>query len=243
MLLLVHVMAGGLAIILGAVALVALKGGALHRRSGLLFVYAVLIMGVGGAILQARHSLTSVNVLAGFMSAYLVITALTTVRPLSAWTRRLNAAGLVVAIACSFGGGALGLKAFASPGRTIDGVPFFMPFVFAIITTLAAVSDIRLMRSGALQGRARLARHLRRMCFALFIAVVSFFSIRERVAKVLPYPFTTTALRALPTILVLVAMFYWLWRLRHHSSVSIDTASVLRESPDVKVSPHEGRRA
>jgi uncharacterized membrane protein len=35
----IHVAAGGLAIVLGAVALAVKKGGALHRRSGLLFVY------------------------------------------------------------------------------------------------------------------------------------------------------------------------------------------------------------
>jgi hypothetical protein len=52
------------------------------------------------------------------------------------------------------------------------------------------------------------------MCFALFIAAGSFFSIRSRVAKILPEPFTTPTLRALPVALVFAAMFYWLWRVR-----------------------------
>jgi hypothetical protein len=52
------------------------------------------------------------------------------------------------------------------------------------------------------------------MCFALFIAVGSFFSIKARVAAVLPEPFTTAYMRALPILLVFVAMFYWLWRVR-----------------------------
>ena len=50
------------------------------------------------------------------------------------------------------------------------------------------------------------------MCFALFIAAGSFFSIRERVAKILPEPFTIAPMRALPILLVFGAMFYWLWR-------------------------------
>jgi hypothetical protein len=52
------------------------------------------------------------------------------------------------------------------------------------------------------------------MCFALFIAAGSFFSIRERVAKILPEPFTTPMMRVLPIALVFAAMFYWLWRVR-----------------------------
>jgi hypothetical protein len=34
------------------------------------------------------------------------------------------------------------------------------------------------------------------------------------VAKLLPDPFTTPAMRALPIALVFLAMCYWLWRVR-----------------------------
>jgi len=214
MLLPVHILAGGLAIFLGGVALAVPKGGTLHRRSGLLFVYAMLTMGISGSILAARQSLTNTNVLGGFTSAYFVVTALITVRPASAWTQRLNSGALVVAIALSVIEIGLGIKAVASPGGTINGVPFFMLFLLGTITALAAAGDIRTMRSRALRAAPRLARHLWRMCFALFIAAGSFFSIRERVAKILPEPFTTPAMRALPIALVFGAMFYWLWRVR-----------------------------
>lgn len=214
MLLPVHIVAGGLAIVLGGVALAVSKGGTLHRRSGLLFVYAMLTMGFSGSILALRQSLTNTNVLGGFMSAYFVITALTTVRPVSAWTRWLNSGALLVAIALSAIEFGLGVKAVESPHGTINGVPFFMLFLLATVTTLAAVGDIRTMRSRGLRAAPRLARHLWRMCFALFIAAGSFFSIRERVAKILPGPLTTPAMRALPIALVFAAMFYWLWRIR-----------------------------
>lgn len=49
---------------------------------------------------------------------------------------------------------------------------------------------------------------------ALFIAIVSFVSIRERVASVLPEPFAGPAARALPVLLVFGVMAYWLWRVR-----------------------------
>ncbi len=200
--------------IFGGVALVASKGAWLHRRSGLLFVYAMLTMGISGSILALHKSLTNANVLGGFTAAYFVITGLTTVRPVSAWTRRLNSVALLVAIALLLIEIGLGFKALASPGRTINGVPFFMLFFLATVTALAAAGDLRLMPPRALPAPGRLARHLWRMCFALFIAAGSFFSIRERVAKILPEPFTNPPMRALPIALVFLAMFYYLWRVR-----------------------------
>jgi uncharacterized membrane protein len=214
MLLPVHIVGGGLAIVFGAAALLAPKGGWVHRRSGLLFVFAMLTMGISGSILALRQSLTNANVLGGFMSAYFVVTALTTVRPASAWTRRLNVAVLGVAIGLASVEIFLGIEALGMPRRALNGVPFFMLFFLATVTSLAAAGDLRVMWSGALRGGRRLARHLWRMCFALFIAAGSFFSIRARVAKVLPEVFTTPAMRILPVALVFVAMIYWLWRVR-----------------------------
>ena len=214
MLLPVHIVAGGLAIVLGAVALLASKGGPLHRRSGLLFVYAMLTMGISGAILALSQSWTNANALGGMTSAYFVITALTAVRPASVWTTRLTVFALCVAIALAVIEASLGITAVTSPRGTLNGVPFFMLFFLAAISTLAAVGDVRMLRSGALKAGPRLARHLWRMCFALFIAAGSFFSIRARVAKVLPAPLTTPMMRALPIVLLFVAMFYWLWRVR-----------------------------
>ena len=192
--------------VLGGVALLVKKGGTTHRRSGLLFVYAMLVLGISASILG--------NVLGGLMTVYFVGTALTTVRPVSPWTRRINVAALAVAIGLALVDIVGGVKAFNSPGGLRNGVPFQMIFFIAAVMILAAIGDVRIMRFGMPRGGPRLARHLWRMCFALFIAAGSFFSIRERVAKILPEPFTTAPMRALPILLVFGAMFYWLWRVR-----------------------------
>jgi hypothetical protein len=63
------------------------------------------------------------------------------------------------------------------------------------------------------------------MCFALFMALGSFFSIRARVAMILPEPFTTPAMRLLPVILLFAVMFYWLWRVRGRRTLSIPARS------------------
>jgi uncharacterized membrane protein len=214
----VHITAGGLAIVLGAVALIVKKGGTLHRRSGLLFVCAMLAMGFSASILELRKGTSSVNLIAGLMTAYFVGTAWTTVRPVSPWTRRINAAALAVVLGLALVSIMGGVKAFNSPRLSPGGVPFrtigVMSFVLATVMILAAAGDVRILRSGMPRGGPRLARHLWRMCFALFIAAGSFFSIRARVAKVLPEPFTSGPMRALPILLLFGAMFYWLWRVR-----------------------------
>ena len=222
MLLPIHIAAGGLAIVLGAAALVARKGGTIHRRSGLLFVCAMLALGISAAILGFRKSGPSdSNVFGGLMTAYFVLTALTTVRPVSRWTRYLNIAALGVAVVLAIVDIMGGVKAFNSPRGSLNGVPFQMLFFIASVMMLAAIGDVRIMRFGMPRGGPRLARHLWRMCFALFIAAGSFFSIRARVAKILPEPFTTAPMRALPILLVFGAMFYWLWRVRRRRTLPV----------------------
>jgi uncharacterized membrane protein len=213
MLLPIHVAAGGLALVLGAVALSVKKGGTIHRRSGLLFVCAMLVMGISAAILG--------NVGGGVMTVYFVGTALTTVRPVSAWTRTFNVAALIMVVGLALLTIVGGVQAFNSPGGVLKGVPFVMFFFLATVMLLAAAGDARIMRFGAPRGGPRLARHLWRMCFALFIAAGSFFSVRERVAKILPGPFTTAPMRALPILLLFGAMFYWLWRVRGRRTLPV----------------------
>ena len=225
MLLPVHVAAGGFAIVLGAAALIAKKGGTAHRRSGLLFVYAMLVMGLSASILGFRKSPTDPNVFTGFMTAYFVGTAWTTVRPASSWTRRLTAAAMVIPAGLALGSIARGVEAFNSPRGFLNGVPFQMHFFLAAVLTMSAAGDARVLRFGMPRGAPRLARHLWRMCFGLFIAAGSFFSVRERVATILPAPFTTAPMRALPIVLLFGAMFYWLWRVRRGRRLGFGLAS------------------
>ncbi|MGH7561110.1 MAG: hypothetical protein ACRENB_08820 [Gemmatimonadales bacterium] len=94
-------------------------------------------------------------------------------------------------------------------------MPAFPFFLFGIVGVLAGAGDFRVIRSGARQGAARLRRHLWRMSFALFIAALSFF----------------IGLLALPVLAVLVAMFYWLWRIgpfarTHRASRHVSTQRV-----------------
>lgn len=224
----IHIAGGGLAIVLGAVALLVQKGATLHRRVGVFFVYAILTMGISGSILALRQSLTNSNVLGGLTVTYFAVTALLTVRRPGTWTRAITIGAAVLAGGLALMEIALGVKAFNSPDGMVNGAPFFMLFFLATVTGLAAIGDLRLLQAGSQLGAKRLSRHLWRMCFALFIAAASFFSIRARVARVLPAPFTTPPMRTLPIFLIFAAMLYWLWRLRSRRPFSSPRHAALR---------------
>lgn len=213
----IHIVAAGLGLVSGAVALSAAKGGRLHRASGTLFAYAIFAM-CGTAVAIAVVKGQVVNVMAGSMTAYLVFTGVTTVRPPSPGSRRQDIALMLVALLLGLATFAGGIVAIVSPKGQLFGLPSFPFFLFGVLGLSGAFGDFKTMGAGSLRGASRLSRHLWRMCMALFITAASFFSIRARVAAILPAPFTTPALRTLPVLLVLVAMFYGLWRVRFRRS-------------------------
>jgi hypothetical protein len=211
----IHIVAGVLGIIAGFVALYTAKGGRLHRRSGMLFVYTILTTAVVGmTIALARGVAPAINVPAALLTAYLIITSLLTVRPLAA-ARWLDMVLLVVVAAVCITSFTFAFEAVAN-GGTRKGMPAFPFFMFAVVGLLASIGDLRLLRAGTLKGASRLARHLWRMSFALFIAALSFFIGQ---AQVFPEPIRIRPLLALPVLAVLLTMFYWLWRVRVRRSL------------------------
>jgi uncharacterized membrane protein len=212
----VHILAGSLGLLFGYVALYATKGGTRHRTSGRLFVYAMLTMAAfGGMIALVRDIAPAINIPAALLTSYLAITALTTVRPPAAGGRWLDVAAMLVALAVGVTMLTFGFEALANDGKR-NGMPAFPFFMFGVVGTLGSVGDVRMIRSGALRGARRLARHLWRMCFALFIAALSF---SVQLAKMIPTPARIPALLALPMLAVLVTMAYWLWRVRVKGSL------------------------
>ena len=207
---LLHIIAGLLALISGAIALSVLKGGKLHRRSGLVFVYTMLFMSATGAVLAAMLP-ERLSVIAGVLTFYLVVTALLAVRPLGKNSRRVHFGALLVALTTGIAGFYFGYEAQTSGIGLKAGQPVAVYFVFGSVALLGALLDIRVLRVGRLQGVQRLTRHLWRMCFALFIACASFFLGQ---AQVFPEPVRILPLLATPVLLVLLLMGYWLVRVR-----------------------------
>ena len=206
-----HVAMGVVALVAGYIAIVARKGGTWHRRSGAVFVYTIIAMGltaVGIAVYEGKE-----DVVGGALAAYLVFTAWTTVKPLSGAGRGVNIALMALAFLFAVGMYLDALTALGMPGNQLNGVPAGMSFFLGTIVLLAAIGDARVIRAGGIQGARRLARHLWRMCFGLFIASGSF------VAQLVKMTFMPDWTQSLLVILVLstaplVVLLYWMWRVR-----------------------------
>jgi len=202
----VHVIAGTIAIATGFVALSALKGGRLHRTSGMTFVYTMLVMSLSGAVIAVGRPGAALNIPAGLVTAYLLTSALATVRPRSAGVRRLDRASMTAAFVL----GAASIAGAAVQGARGNSAFAFPLLMFAGLALGAGAGDRRMIRADGLEGSERIRRHLWRMCTALFIAAGSFFlgPVRR-----IPEPLRIPALRLIPLI-VMATMVYWLWRLR-----------------------------
>lgn len=207
----VHIAAGTLSLVLGYIALYSPKGQATHRRTGMWFVYTMLVMCGFGFVIAQGKTWAPVNGSAALMTAYLVITSLTTVRPPAQPSRALPMVLMVVAFAIGLYDLRWGIEAAGNGGRTSAGIPAFPFFLFGSVGVLASIGDLRVLRTGALTGTRRLGRHLWRMTFALWVATMSFFLGQ---AKVIPAPLRIYPLLAVPVVVVLVTLLYWMWRVR-----------------------------
>jgi hypothetical protein len=203
----VHIAAGTLAILAGYIAIFAAKGAVLHRRSGMVFVYAMIVMGMTATVVAIIRDIPG-SVGGGPLAAYFVVTAVTAVRPID---RRLDIAMLVVALTLSALSYARAGGALAQGRFVINGVPVAMTLFLASVLLLAAVSDVRMLRGATLAKPVRIARHLWRMCFGFWVATGSFFFGQM---DEFPAWAQSVALMAIPALLPLVLMLYWLWRIR-----------------------------
>lgn len=200
-----HIVAGALALVFGYTALWASKGAMLHRKSGMLFVFTMLIMSLTGAWIAVVNN-TSTSVVAGLMTFYFVATGLLTLRrPIDQW-RWIDPAAMLFAMAIAV----LAYKACIDSMNR--GRPETIPmFIFGTLGLLAAFGDLRMIRAGGVEGRKRTVRHLWRMCFGMWVAAASFFwGPPNRVPEIIRIP----ALLPVPVLLPVVAMLYWLWHLR-----------------------------
>jgi hypothetical protein len=219
-----HVLCGATGIVSGIVALSASKGARLHRRSGTLFAYAMLVMSLSGAVLAVGRPGTAMNIPAALVTAYLVTTGLLTVYPRSALSQRIERGAMLTAFAVALVSIVSALvSGFAGNPRYV-----FPLLLFGVLVLAAGVGDRRMIRAGGLRGTPRLKRHLWRMCVALFIAAASFFlgPVRR-----IPEPLRLPALRLIPFV-VLATMAYWLWRFRRKGSSRIDSTF---RSPDSSI--------
>jgi len=224
--LLAHFGAGLVGLVSGFLGLAVTKGGRVHRLTGRVFVYAMITTGLMAAGIAAYEGKLTM-VVGGSLTAYLVFTAVTTVRPLAGDRRALNIGLMMAAFVLALSEFAFGFKALGNPKGMIDGVAYPMVFFMATVVLVAALGDLRMIRDGGIKGARRLARHLWRMCFGLFIASGSFFLGQM---KFLPKSLRIMPLLGVLALAPIAALLYWMWRVRVRQSLrGIVTINALNE--------------
>jgi uncharacterized membrane protein len=215
-LLICHVSAGTLGILSGAAALSVRKGERLHRVFGTVFFLSMLTVSALAVYLAvfvppifSGAAPPSASVSVAILTIYLAATAWMTVRRKDGSVGLFEKGAFLVAFCVAAALLIFGLHAARIPAaRPGDYVPYF---VFASFATFAAALDLNLILRGGISGAQRIARHLWRMCFALFFAAAFFFLGQQ---QVLPKFMRGSPILVVLALAPLVLMIFWLFRVR-----------------------------
>ena len=208
--LLLHIASGTLGMLSGFVAVFLRKGSRQHGLAGNVFVLAMLTLSASGVYLAFLKSQPG-NILGGALTFYLVATAWMTARRRDPKTDILDWGAFLFVVALAFVEITLGLEAAMSPTGLKYDYPPGPYFFLGSVAVLAATGDIRMLVRRAISGSKRIARHLWRMCFALFIAAGSIFLARQ---QLFPEILRKSGVLLLLSFLPLILMIFWLVRVR-----------------------------
>lgn len=195
----------------------------------------MLTMAAGGVYLAFAKSKPG-DVLGGALTLYLVATSWVTARRRTGkpgvfdWTALLAVFALISVTAT------WAVEAAQSPTGLKNGYPPGVFLFLGSVALIAMIGDIRMLVRGGVSGVRRIARHLWRMCFALFIASASIFLARQRL---FPAFMRTSGTLYLLSYLPLLLMIFWLFRVRRRR------VSELLLGRDTAISPAiaQGQRA
>jgi uncharacterized membrane protein len=208
-----HIGGASLGIASGFVALIAAKGRRLHRAAGNVFFAAMLGMS-GVAAVVAPLLPDRLSGLMGAFTFYLTLTAWTLVRRPAGSVGRVERGAGFAALAIAAVALALGVLGAQNPKGLLDGQPSQLGFMLALVATGAALADFSVVRRAGLSGPSRTARHLWRMCLALFIAAGSAVA-QPKVVELIPHAISRSGLLLFsPALAVLALMVFWLVRIR-----------------------------
>ncbi|WP_370231661.1 hypothetical protein [Cognatishimia sp.] len=206
-----HVALGTLAVIAGAVALAARKGGKSHVGAGRVFAISMGLASLLGAALGALNfDSLWITVHAGILGATLMVSGVLAVR--------IRAQGarwgfIAVAILNAFNASALfaaGYYATTLPEARLFGFASADYFFLFGLAAIAGVGDMRMVFGPNVSDRHRIAQHLLRMCIGFFIAAGSAFTGPG--ASAFPDAVRTSGVLSLPELTIFCLMLFWLWK-------------------------------
>ena len=208
--LVLHICGGLVGLLSGAAAMAFRKGSRWHGIAGRVFLVSMLTMAAAGVTLAVMKSQPG-NILGGTLTFYLVATAWMTARRATPETSFFDWGALLIVWAVAVANLTLGTVAALSATGMVYDYPPGPYFFLGTVAVVATGGDVRMLRRNGISGTQRIARHLWRMCFALFIASSSVFLARQ---QLFPELMRKTGMLVLLSFLPLILMIYWLIRVR-----------------------------
>jgi hypothetical protein len=206
--LLLHICSGTVGVLSGFTAVSLKKGSRRHAIAGIIFAVAMLSLGATGAYM-AVLKVQPGNILGGALTFYLVATAWTAARHSDGRTRIFDWAALLVILSVAAVEITFGVQAALSPTGLRYDYPPGPFFTFGAVALIATIGDVRMLVRHGIFGAQRIARHLWRMCFGLFIASASIFLARPHL---FPAFMRKTGMLMILSFAPLVLLIVWLIR-------------------------------
>lgn len=217
--LVLHVIAGTIALLAGIIAMSSRKGARAHRVAGTVFVVSMLVMAILADYLAVAIPEQIPNLFIGTFTIYLVATAWLTVRRKGRIVGIPEKIALVVILCLSVPFVILsfqlatGLKPSFKSAVPLEGPVRIAIYYFTFFVAMAAIGDSKLVLGGGIMGVQRIGRHLWRMCLGLTLAVGSAFT--NGLPRLLPNTVhVPLILLFLPQLSSLVLLVFWMIRVR-----------------------------
>ena len=213
----IHIAGGMTALMSGAVAVAARKGGGVHILAGTWFFGSMLVLGLTASILGPLKTPPD-SPIGGIMVCYFVATAWMAARRRNGMPGRFEKVGCATVLLMAVAMIAHGFELALAPAGQSSGQPGpGVMFAIGGICLLAGLLDLRWIIRGKLSTTQRIARHLWRMCFALFIATGSFFLGQM---DVLPQAVRGSSILFVLAFAPFAVMVFWLVRVRFSNMAS-----------------------
>lgn len=207
-----HIAGGAIGMVTGVVALASRKGQRVHRAAGTVFFVAMFAAyAIGAGVAPFLETGQRPNFVAGIMALYLLVSGAMAARRRDAKAGVPEVIGLIVALSITAAGVIFMRMGAASPSGTVDGSPPPAFLLFTIAGIFAAAGELNMLLRKQLSNVSRIARHLWRMCFSLFIASGSFFLGQM---QVFPEAIQDSVLLPVLALAPLPVMLFWLGKVR-----------------------------
>jgi hypothetical protein len=125
--------------------------------------------------IDARHGWGRGVLGGGLFTFYLILTAWLTARRKDGETSKFDWIATLIPLSLGILTWISGVIELRSPEPPKDGDSPAITLLVGSVMLMAVAGDVRMLVCGGVSGRRRIARHLWRMCFGLFIATGSFF--------------------------------------------------------------------